>query len=253
MSADVGERDRVADDGVGNTAVNRSFTFGVRGRTARLRHQLQGLAVFGVGLALSTGALAGVHAARTACRAARSKSRRLCSRISPPPFFASCSSGRGSSAGRQSHSHPALPHTTVQGVLMTTTAPATNTAPTSATVPGAERPGDIRPGDVGPGRMKRLVRGRPTDPAWVRPSLFALLIGTAFLYIWGLGASGWANSFYSAAVQAGSTELEGVLLRLLRLRELHHGRQATGVAVGDGAVRAHVRGERVEHSGAAGA
>ncbi len=47
---------------VGNTAVNRSFTFGVRGRTARLQHQLQGLAVFGIGLALSTGALAVVHA-----------------------------------------------------------------------------------------------------------------------------------------------------------------------------------------------
>jgi putative flippase GtrA len=47
---------------VGNTAVNRSFTFGVRGRTARLRHQLQGLAVFGIGLALSTGALAVIHA-----------------------------------------------------------------------------------------------------------------------------------------------------------------------------------------------
>ncbi|GAA3529255.1 glycosyltransferase family 39 protein [Nonomuraea rosea] len=31
-----------------------------------------------------------------------------------------------------------------------------------------------------------------------------LLVGTGVLYIWGLGASGWANSFYSAAVQAGS-------------------------------------------------
>nr|SBO92018.1 4-amino-4-deoxy-L-arabinose transferase and related glycosyltransferases of PMT family [Nonomuraea gerenzanensis] len=31
-----------------------------------------------------------------------------------------------------------------------------------------------------------------------------LLAGTAVLYLWGLGASGWANSFYSAAVQAGS-------------------------------------------------
>jgi 4-amino-4-deoxy-L-arabinose transferase-like glycosyltransferase len=30
------------------------------------------------------------------------------------------------------------------------------------------------------------------------------LIGTAVLYLWGLGASGWANSFYSAAVQAGT-------------------------------------------------
>jgi putative flippase GtrA len=47
---------------IGNTAVNRSLTFGVRGRTARLQHQFQGLAVFGIGLALSTGALAAVHA-----------------------------------------------------------------------------------------------------------------------------------------------------------------------------------------------
>ena len=31
-----------------------------------------------------------------------------------------------------------------------------------------------------------------------------LLVGTAVLYLWGLGASGWANSFYSAAVQAGT-------------------------------------------------
>src|SRR5450432_522566 len=55
---------------IGNTAVNRSFTFGVRGRTAQMRHQLQGLAVFGLGLALSTGALAGVHS--LAPRAGRS-------------------------------------------------------------------------------------------------------------------------------------------------------------------------------------
>ncbi|MFI9638924.1 ArnT family glycosyltransferase [Micromonospora sp. NPDC051925] len=42
------------------------------------------------------------------------------------------------------------------------------------------------------------------DPRWVRPALAVLLLGTALLYLWGLGASGWANSFYSAAVQAGS-------------------------------------------------
>ncbi len=52
--------------------------------------------------------------------------------------------------------------------------------------------------------MARLVRGRPQDPAWVRPALVVLLVGTGFLYIWGLGQSGWANSFYSAAVQAGT-------------------------------------------------
>ena len=32
----------------------------------------------------------------------------------------------------------------------------------------------------------------------------ALLVGTGFLYIWDLGASGWGNSFYAAAVQAGT-------------------------------------------------
>src|SRR3954449_8161347 len=45
---------------------------------------------------------------------------------------------------------------------------------------------------------------RRRDPAWVRPSVIALLVLTAFLYIWGLNKSGWANAFYSAAAQAGS-------------------------------------------------
>jgi 4-amino-4-deoxy-L-arabinose transferase-like glycosyltransferase len=54
------------------------------------------------------------------------------------------------------------------------------------------------------GRLTRLVRGRAEDPAWVRPALITLLIGTGVLYLWGLGQSGWANSFYSAAVQAGT-------------------------------------------------
>jgi 4-amino-4-deoxy-L-arabinose transferase-like glycosyltransferase len=37
-----------------------------------------------------------------------------------------------------------------------------------------------------------------------RGSLIALLAATAVLYLWDLGASGYANSFYSAAAQAGS-------------------------------------------------
>ncbi|MET8086135.1 glycosyltransferase family 39 protein [Micromonospora sp. NPDC005237] len=41
-------------------------------------------------------------------------------------------------------------------------------------------------------------------PAWTRPALVVLLLGAGLLYLWGLGASGWANSFYAAAVQAGS-------------------------------------------------
>jgi 4-amino-4-deoxy-L-arabinose transferase-like glycosyltransferase len=58
---------------------------------------------------------------------------------------------------------------------------------------------------AGSTRWRRALRGRESDPAWVRPSLLALLSGTALLYLVGLGSSGWANSFYSAAVQAGSS------------------------------------------------
>lgn len=50
----------------------------------------------------------------------------------------------------------------------------------------------------------RLWRGRPEDPRWVRPAFLGLLLATAVLYLYNLSASGYANSFYSAAVQAGS-------------------------------------------------
>ncbi|MBL1096375.1 glycosyltransferase family 39 protein [Streptomyces coffeae] len=42
------------------------------------------------------------------------------------------------------------------------------------------------------------------DPRWARPALWGLLAVTATLYLWSLGASGYANQFYSAAAQAGS-------------------------------------------------
>ena len=78
--------------------------------------------------------------------------------------------------------------------------------------PGPDQ-GDL---EDGPGKSRaRLVRrlaqtlrhfGRGPDagPAWARPALLVLLAVTAGLYLWDLGASGWANSFYSAAVQAGT-------------------------------------------------
>ncbi|HLI56411.1 MAG TPA: glycosyltransferase family 39 protein, partial [Actinomycetota bacterium] len=46
--------------------------------------------------------------------------------------------------------------------------------------------------------------GPPNDPGWARPALLGLLAATAVLYFWRLADSGWANSFYSAAVQAGT-------------------------------------------------
>lgn len=51
---------------------------------------------------------------------------------------------------------------------------------------------------------RRLWRGRPEDPRWARPAFWGLLLATAVLYFSNLSASGYANSFYSAAVQAGT-------------------------------------------------
>jgi 4-amino-4-deoxy-L-arabinose transferase-like glycosyltransferase len=42
------------------------------------------------------------------------------------------------------------------------------------------------------------------DPRWVRPALFALLLLTAVAYVWKLSHSGDGNSFYAAAVLAGT-------------------------------------------------
>ncbi len=67
------------------------------------------------------------------------------------------------------------------GVGMTLTAP----QPTTSAPPAAPTPG--------------RRRAKPEQVA-----LGVLLVGTGVLYLWGLGASGWANSFYAAAAQAGS-------------------------------------------------
>ncbi|MFE2875600.1 ArnT family glycosyltransferase [Streptomyces roseus] len=63
------------------------------------------------------------------------------------------------------------------------------TTPTAPTAPGS---------GTGTGTA---TAGRPR---WERPAYAALLLATAVLLLWNLGASGYANSFYSAAVQAGS-------------------------------------------------
>jgi len=43
-------------------------------------------------------------------------------------------------------------------------------------------------------------------PRWELPALAGLLVATAVLYLWDITASGWANSFYAAAVQAGTQD-----------------------------------------------
>ncbi len=42
------------------------------------------------------------------------------------------------------------------------------------------------------------------DPAWARLALAVLLAATGALYLWDLGSSGWANAYYSAAVQSAT-------------------------------------------------
>ena len=47
---------------IGNTAANRRFTFGVGGRGNAARHHIEGLIVFGIALAITSGALSVLHA-----------------------------------------------------------------------------------------------------------------------------------------------------------------------------------------------
>ena len=54
--------------------------------------------------------------------------------------------------------------------------------------------------------LRALVRGRPQDPVWERPALLIVLVLNSILYFWNLGINGWANAYYSAAVQAGSMD-----------------------------------------------
>ena len=61
------------------------------------------------------------------------------------------------------------------------------------------------PPDASPER-RPAAASRPLSPALQRGSLIAILVATAALYLWNLGASGYANSFYSAAAQAGSQD-----------------------------------------------
>ncbi|HVN11506.1 MAG TPA: glycosyltransferase family 39 protein [Kineosporiaceae bacterium] len=67
-------------------------------------------------------------------------------------------------------------------------------APTGATT--VDAPAGARPAPRTP--------SAPARPRWERPAFVGLLVATAVLYLWDLGASGWANTFYSAAVQAGT-------------------------------------------------
>ncbi|WP_031102592.1 glycosyltransferase family 39 protein [Streptomyces sp. NRRL S-146] len=81
-----------------------------------------------------------------------------------------------------------------------------DTGPGNRTRPPASAPADASDASGATERpfLRRLWHGRPEDPRWARPAFLVLLLATAVLYLYDLSASGYANSFYSAAVQAGS-------------------------------------------------
>ena len=63
--------------------------------------------------------------------------------------------------------------------------------------PGLERPA---------ARATEIAVETSTERLLGRVTLGALVVATGVLYLWGLGASGWANAYYSAAAHAGSQD-----------------------------------------------
>ncbi|BCW69637.1 glycosyltransferase family 39 protein [Arthrobacter sp. NicSoilB8] len=85
-----------------------------------------------------------------------------------------------------------------------TLSPSPTTGPTTGPTPD---PAPDRAPACAPGPSGGATLGVPgARPLLRRLELAALLLATAGLYLWNLGASGWANAFYSAAAQAGSQD-----------------------------------------------
>lgn len=59
--------------------------------------------------------------------------------------------------------------------------------------------------------IARLALGEREAPVWARPALVLLLAATAVLYLADLADSGYANTFYAAAVEAGTTSWKALL------------------------------------------
>jgi hypothetical protein len=70
--------------------------------------------------------------------------------------------------------------------------------------PSALAPTEVAPTDGESDGEFVVGRPQPSGALWPHLALAALLAGTGVLYLWALGRSGWANTFYSAAVQAGT-------------------------------------------------
>ena len=163
---------------VANTAANRRFTFGVRGSARVARHQLEGLVVFGVALGITSGSLGVLHL------------------LVNQPHHA----GELAVLVAANLAATAIRFVLLRGWVFHPPAHSLNLTTTSF--------GDIIHGCSTNARGHAPPPHTPTTcrRRWDRPVLYALLVATAVLYLWGLGSSGWANDYYAAAVQAGTQD-----------------------------------------------
>ena len=217
---------------IANTAANRRLTFDVRGRAGAGRHQFQGLLVFAVGLGLTSGSLAllqlltGSPPRAAGTRRARARQPARHRRAVRP-------------AARLGLPRPALTVTS----LKENDGTSWQRPPSASAVPTGtrQRPGGrlgaaaarpARPTALGPARTAGAARRHraavPVGPRRVR-------LREQLLRRRGAGRH---------------AELEGVAVRFAGLRQRDHRRQATRRVLGDGAVRADLRLQLVEHAGA---
>ena len=138
------------------------------------------------------------------------------------------------------HAHPPDPRRRGRGAR--TPVAGRRHRPEGATAPPRRRRGAVTSSaSCGAGRGPGLGPARPAHP--VDPDRGALPVGPRRL---GLG-----QFLLLGRGAGGDQELEGLLLRLVGLLELHHGGQAAGVAVGHGTLGPDLRVQLLEHAGTA--
>ncbi|AJT42806.1 glycosyl transferase [Psychromicrobium lacuslunae] len=77
--------------------------------------------------------------------------------------------------------------------------------------PQTSKPLDVQPQPAAAEAVLKRGRSAAKRPLWVRPSAAGLFLATALLYLWNLTSSGYGNSFYAAAVQAGTKSWTALL------------------------------------------
>ncbi|WP_427133961.1 glycosyltransferase family 39 protein [Pseudarthrobacter sp. S9] len=92
---------------------------------------------------------------------------------------------------------------------MTATISSTTGSPAGSAAPNSPTPAPDPQASTPQSRRGRVLFG--SQPHWVRPSAALLLALAAGLYLWNLEATGYANSFYAAAIQAGTKDWTALL------------------------------------------